>query len=148
MRLRVEESIDNEEVEVIIKCSKNDEHIKRLIGLINTQFTNMIGKLDGENVIINLQNIYYFEAVENKVFAYESKTVYEVPYKIQELNLLLQDTTFIQISRAIILNVTKIQKVKPLVNGRILAVLDNTEKVIITRVYSYDFKERIRKEVK
>ena len=82
MRLRVEESIDNEEVEVIIKCSKNDEHIKRLIGLINTQFTNMIGKLDGENVIINLQNIYYFEAVENKVFAYESKTVYEVQYKI------------------------------------------------------------------
>ena len=148
MRLRVEESIDNEEVEVIIKCSKNDEHIKRLIVLINTQFTNMIGKLDGENVIINLQNIYYFEAVENKVFAYESKTVYEVPYKIQELNLLLQDTTFIQISRTIILNVTKIQKVKPLVNGRILAVLDNTEKVIITRVYSYDFKERIRKEVK
>ena len=67
----------------------------------------MIGKLDGENVIINLQNIYYFEAVENKVFAYESKTVYEVPYKIQELNLLLQDTTFIQISRTIILNVTK-----------------------------------------
>ena len=38
--------------------------------------------------------------------------MYEVPYKIQELNLLLQDTTFIQISRTIILNVTKIQKVK------------------------------------
>ena len=148
MRLRVEESIDNEEVEVIIKCSKNDEHIKRLIGLINTQFTNMIGKLDGENVIINLQNIYYFEAVENKVFAYESKTVYEVPYKIQELNLLLQDTTFIQISRTIILNVTKIKKVKPLVNGRILAVLDNTDKLIITPVYSYYYKQRIRKEVK
>ena len=43
----------------------------------------------------------------------------------------------------IILNIRKIKKVTTLVNGRILAQLNNGEKMIITRVYAQNFKQKL-----
>ena len=71
------------------------------------------------------------------------KEVYEVNYKIQELVDMLKRTSFIQTARTIILNINKIEKVSTLVNGRISAVLVNGEKMIITRVFSHSFKNKL-----
>ena len=148
MKLKVEECKELSEVEIIIKCPEKNTHIDQLVAAINTHFTNLLGKRDGENIIINLENIYYFEAVENRVYAYEAESVYEVPYKIQELVDSLGSTSFLQSSRTMILNISKVSKIKSLVNGRIMAELDNGEKTIITRVYAQDLKKRIKQEVK
>ena len=43
----------------------------------------------------------------------------------------------------IFLNIRKIKKVTTLVNGRILAQLNNGEKMIITRVYAQNFKQKL-----
>ena len=148
MKLKVEECKELSEVEIIIKCPEKNTHIDQLVAAINTHFTNLLGTRDGENIIINLENIYYFEAVENRVYAYEAESVYEVPYKIQELVDSLGSTSFLQSSRTMILNISKVSKIKSLVNGRIMAELDNGEKTIITRVYAQDLKKRIKQEVK
>lgn len=148
MKLKVEEIKDITDVEIIIKCPEKNKHIEELIAAINTHFTNLMGKKDGENFVINLENIYYFEAVENRVYAYEAESVYEVPYKIQELVDSFGSTSFLQSSRTMILNISKISKIKSLVNGRIMAQLDNGEKTIITRVYAQNLKKRIKQEVK
>lgn len=148
MKLKVEECKELSEVEIIIKCPEKNTHIDQLVAAINTHFTNLLGKRDGENIIINLENIYYFEAVENRVYAYEAESVYEVPYKIQELVDSLGSTSFLQSSRTMVLNISKVSKIKSLVNGRIMAELDNGEKTIITRVYAQDLKKRIKQEVK
>ena len=50
---------------------------------------------------------------------------------------------FVQISRTVILNIDKINRVSTLVNGRILAVLINKEKQIITRAYAHEFKQKL-----
>ena len=55
----------------------------------------------------------------------------------------LRDTSFIQTSRTIILNIDKIDHMSSLINGRILAVLLNKEKQIITRAYALDFKNKL-----
>ena len=56
---------------------------------------------------------------------------------------MLSRTSFIQIARTIILNINKIEKVSTLVNGRISAVLENSERMIITRVYAHAFKQKL-----
>lgn len=56
---------------------------------------------------------------------------------------MLSRTSFIQIARTIILNINKIEKVSTLVNGRISAVLVNSERMIITRVYAHAFKQKL-----
>ena len=56
---------------------------------------------------------------------------------------MLSRTSFIQIARTIILNINKIEKVSTLVNGRISAVLVNSERMIITRVYAHAYKQKL-----
>lgn len=143
MRLQIDEIPSIEETEIIIRCNKIDSKINRISNYIRTSYITINGKLDGENHIINLSDIYYFEAIENRVFAYVEKNVYEVNYKLQELTVMLAKTSFLQVARTIILNINMIDHVSTLVNGRIGAVLVNGEKMIITRVYAREFKKKL-----
>ena len=85
MKLTVEEDASLKETEITIKCREKDEKINKLIEMISTYYINVTGKKDGENYRLSLDDIYYFESVENRVFAYLKKDVYEVNYKIVEL---------------------------------------------------------------
>ncbi len=143
MKLEIYEIDDLEETQILIKCQKIDYKINRISDFIKTSYITINGKLNGEHYVLNLDDIYYFEAVDNKVFAYVEKEVYEVGYKLQELVDMLVKTSFIQVSRTVILNINKIEKVSTLVNGRISAFLVNQEKMIITRVYARDFKKKL-----
>ncbi len=144
MKIEVIKDSNNEDIVVKIFCKEVDDEVDTIITTLNNINTSIIGKLEGENCVIKIKDIYYFEAVENKVFAYLESQVYEVQYKIAELTEFLRTTSFIQTSRTVILNLDKIKKIKSMVNGRILAMLDNDEKMIITRVYANEFKNKIK----
>ena len=143
MKLIVEKDEEQLEPTIIIRCATQDEKIKKLIEVINSYYLTIIGKLANEEYVLNLEDLYYFEAVDNHVFAYSIDKVYEVNYKIAELNDLLQETSFLQISRTVILNIRKIKKVSQLVNGRMLASLVNKEKMIISRAYAQNLKRKL-----
>lgn len=144
MKVKVYTNCDIEETLVEIHCKSETTEVKKLVNYINNSYINLTGKKDGETFILNLDDIYYFEAVENRVFAYLESDVYEVQYKIADLNELLVTTSFIQTSRTIILNIDKIVKIKTLVNGRIEADLINKEKMIISRAYGNNFKTKLK----
>lgn len=143
MKVKVEVIEGLEEPEITIKCRDNNEQIKAIVDYLESIKVTLIGKKDGEKFVLNLQDIYYFESVENRTFAYVEKDVYEVNFRIYELVEMYQNTTFIQVSKACIVNIKCIKKISTLVNGRILAVLENGEKMIITRVYANEFKRRL-----
>lgn len=143
MKLQIDEIPTIEETEIIIRCQKVDNKINRISNYLRTNYITIVGKLDGENYVLHLDDIYYFEAVENRVFAYVEKEVYEVNYKLQKLTELLERTSFVQTARTIVLNINKINRVSTLINGRIGAVLVNGEKMIITRAYAHDFKRKL-----
>ena len=87
--------------------------------------------------------IYYFEAVDNKVFACCEKEVYEVHEKLYTLEELLTGTAFMRASKSTILNLDKVKSLSPAFGGRFEAVLDNGEKTIISRQYVPVLKERL-----
>ena len=144
--MKIEVIIEKEQTEKLIKiyCSEVTQEVEKIISTLKNIDSSVIGKKENENFVLKIEDIYYFEAVENKVFAYLEEDVYEVSYKIAELNDLLKESSFIQTARTVILNLDKIQKIKSMVNGRILAVLNNGEKMIITRVYANEFKNKIK----
>lgn len=144
MKVKVVTNDSLNEIEVVVNCPKHDEQVDRIVKAVETSMFNIMGKLRGENYVLNIDDIYYFEAVDNRVFAYCEKEIYEVNYKLHDLSLLLAQTSFLQTARTIVLNIKKIKKVNTLVNGRILAELTNGEKMIITRVYAQSFKTKLR----
>ena len=88
-------------------------------------------------------SVYYFESVDNKVFAYEKAEVSELKQKLYELEQRFAGTDFIRISKSMILNLAKVERFAPSFSGRFEAILQNGEKVMISRQYVPALKKQL-----
>lgn len=140
MKLLIEQSLDIKETEIKITCGIMDERLKRLIEQIKLYSFSINVQRDGITFPIPLEDIFYFEAVDNQVFLYTKKDVYECNRKLYELEELLSDTSFLRISKSCILNTSVVKSVKAHFSGRIEVTLHNNEKQIVSKHYIQNFK--------
>lgn len=142
MKITIEAPKPGEEDEIIVRCTDLDERILKLIQALRAE-DKLTGYIDDKIVKLSLKEIYYFEAVDNKVFSYTAKETYEVHKKLYEIEQAFEHTDFLRISKSVIVNVAKIAYVKPIFNGRFEAKLKNDEKVIVSRQYVLDLKKKL-----
>lgn len=142
MKITIETPKPGEEDEVIIRCAEMDDRMMRFICALR-QDERLTGYLEDKIVKLSLKDIYYFEAVDNKIFAYASEETYEIRRKLYELEQDFVHTDFLRISKSAIVNTSKIAYVKPIFNGRFEAKLKNGEKIIISRQYVAELKKKI-----
>ena len=140
MKVVIECKEDNE-LEIVIRCNKIDTQVQQIIAMFEDK-QMIIGKLENRNYQINAADIYYLEANEDRTFIYCRDKVYETSTRLYELQHQLNDRMFVRISKSILLNLDKLDNVRALLNGRYEAVLVNQERLIITRHYVNDFKEK------
>ncbi len=143
MKLTIEESLDNNEVEITIKCGVMDNRLRRLIETIREYSFSIQCKKNNEIYTIPLEDVYYIESVDKKTFIYCKSEVYETTNTLINLEEKLTNTSFIRISKSCILNISYLQNVTPLWNHRFEATLKNDEKLIITRHYIDELKNKL-----
>jgi DNA-binding LytR/AlgR family response regulator len=143
--LKIDQCETYKKVEIIIKCPKIDDRIKRLIEKIKEEEIVLSGRKDGSMFSLVVDDLYYIESVDNKSFLYDQKEVYESELKLYEFEQLVEGTSFIRISKTLIVNTSYIESVLALLNGRFEATLKNDEKVIINRHYVKAFKANFLK---
>lgn len=133
----------DEEEEIILKCKSLDDD---MVNFIN-RFKQGCGKLtvykDGGMFFIEPDEVFYFESVDQKVFAYCESKVYQVKSKLYELQDELSGWKFVRVSKSVILNLNKIKCLTPAFSGRYEALLKNGERVIISRQYVGTLKESL-----
>ncbi|MCB2357089.1 LytTR family DNA-binding domain-containing protein [Clostridium estertheticum] len=129
-----------EDIEVKILCKQKTSYVDRLASAISKEQITINGKIENEYTRIFSDDIYYFEAVDNKTYIYCEKEVYQSDMKLYELEIKLLGTKFTRINKSCIMNIAKLEKVKGQINGRLLATLSNREKLIINRSYVQEIK--------
>ncbi|MBR0600365.1 LytTR family DNA-binding domain-containing protein [Sinanaerobacter chloroacetimidivorans] len=144
MKIIIEEPNSEGEEEIIIRCRQMSSEILQLINAIKTQKQMVIGYENSNIHRINPMNIYYFEAVDNKVFIYCKEKVYESKLKLYEIEEVFSNSDFLRVAKSVILNIKKITYLSPAFSGRFEATLDNGEKTIISRQYVSDLKKKLR----
>ncbi len=142
MKITIEAPKQGEEDEIIVRCASLDERLLKLIQALRAE-DKLTGYLEDKIVKLSLKEIYYFEAVDNKVFSYTAKETYEIHKKLYEIEQEFEHTDFLRISKSVIVNVSKIAYVKPIFNGRFEAKLRNDEKVIVSRQYVTELKKKL-----
>jgi len=143
MRIVIEESNPGEEDQIIIRCREMDEAVLKFISDLKMAQKKFAGVKEGIITMIDPVNIYYFEGVDNKVFLYCKQDVYEIKMKLYEIEENYRNTDFFRASKSVILNVTKIKSISTAFNGRFEAVLFNGEKVVISRQYVPELKNKL-----
>lgn len=143
MKITIETPKFGEEDEIIVRCTTLDDKIMNMLYALKNEQDQLIGYLDDKIVKLVPKEIYYFEAVDNKTFAYTALGVYEVHKKLYEIEREYTHTDFLRISKSVIVNVAKIAYIRPIFNSRFEAKLKNNEKVIISRQYVADLKKKL-----
>jgi DNA-binding LytR/AlgR family response regulator len=144
MKIVIEEPGDGEEDQVIVRCRQMDPGLYQWIMNLKAQANPVIGYSGNEIHRIEPGAIYYFEAVDNKVFIYCRQRVYESKQRLYEIEAQFANSDFIRVSKSVILNIGKINSIAPAYGGRFEATLDNQEKVIISRQYVPALKEKLK----
>ena len=143
LKLVVEQSLNCGETEIRITCGLMDDRLKKLIEQIRLFSFSIEAEKDGVTLPIALENVYYFEAVDDRTFLYAEKDVYSCGKKLYELEAQLEDTPFLRISKNCILNTAVVASVRAQLNGRLEAELANGEKVIVSKHYMRSFRDKI-----
>lgn len=143
MKITIETPQPGEEDEIIVRCAALDEQLMKLIYALKMQQDKIIGYVEDKIVKLEPKEICYFESVDNKVFAYTDKGVYEVRRKLYEIEEGYAHVDFLRISKSTIVNVAKIAYLRPSFNGRFEARLKNDEKIIISRQYIVALKRKL-----
>jgi len=143
MKITIEESLDYEETEIVIKCSVVNDDIKNLIALLKSPEEKIVGTLDGTTHLIEPKDIFYFESVDKKTFIYTEYQVLETTMRLYEIENKLSKHDFFRASKSTVINISKIKNLSPRFNGRLDALLENDEKLIISRQYVPVIKEII-----
>ena len=140
MKVRVERIQKSDEELVLIQCYKVNEEVTEIVDFIRARDGLLSGYEDTQIYQVTLRDVYYFEGVDNKVYAYLKNHVYEIKSKLYELEEDYRKMKFFRCSKSILVNLMKIESVKPALNGRFLAKLLNGEEVIISRQYVPELK--------
>ncbi len=143
MKITILDTAPDEEDEIIIKCRKVDDNLLKLMNQLKQGNTRLNVYREGKIHLIEPKEIYYFESVDQKVFAYCETEVYESKSKLYELEAELSVEDFFRSGKSAILNLSKVKSLTPAFGGRFEALLENGEKVIISRQYVGVLKERL-----
>ena len=143
IKLVVEESPEYREPEIILRCERVVGHLKRIVEYIRVRSDTIEVKAEGIPRPLPLSNVFYFESVDKKTFAYCASNVYEYAQTLAELEKKLTNSTFVRVSKSCIVNTVLIKSVQPLDNHRLKALLRNGEAQIINRHYITVLKEKL-----
>lgn len=146
MKIRIEVDERIEEDEVIVRCSQLNEevsNIQKAITEIIAQKTQITFYKDNVEYYISLAEILFFETEYANISAHTGDDIYQVKYKLYELEEILPNN-FIRISKSTILNINHIYSITRNLTSSSIVEFQNTHKqVYVSRHYYKPLKIKL-----
>lgn len=143
MKLVVNEDPNRTEDEIIINCRKIDGRLLNILDHLKVQDEKITVYKNGSIFIVELNHILYFESVDKKTFVYTKNQVYEAPLRLYEIEDKFSFGDFFRASKSTIINLSKIKRINPMFGGKVEVLLDNDEKLLVSRQYVKILKEKL-----
>lgn len=146
--MRVEQrQVKDQPLTVIVEYPEYDQTVEQLVNKIKNLSISFTGKADGKTFSIDISDIYYIENVERKIFLYSKKDIYRFDGNMTDIDQAIVDTDLVRISRTCFMNVSHLREIMQMKNSHLEAVLDNGEKLIVSRKYLKDIKKIFRRKL-
>lgn len=143
LKLTVKQDSSLSEAEVIVRYPEMVPSLDRLIRYIQQYTYTFQVKLENSVCFISADDVFYIDSADGKSFLYTKDRVCGLGSSLTELEADLESAGFVRISKNCILNMSFLESVSPIWNHRLMAVLSNGEKLVVTRHYIEKLKEKI-----
>lgn len=142
MKVSIKKIARKEEEQVIIECTQVTPDIRDIEAYVLGKGTELSGiTLEQHIRQFNLKDVYYFEALDEKVFAYTAGQVYEIKMRLYEVEKAYESYHFVRCSKSVVMNLMLLDSISPALSGRFFAHMKNGEKLMISRQYAPHIKQ-------
>ena len=132
------------ETEVTINCAVMSDELEKVIASLRALDFKLTGTKDGQTHILDAKQILYIDTVDKKTFLYAKSAIYETNLRLYELEESLSSSDFFRAGKSSIINFNKIKSLKSDIDGRIIVVMENNEKLIVSRQYTEFIKRKLK----
>lgn len=142
INIHIIDNTDDEKIDIFCR----EEHRERMAEIAN-EFADGSRKIsckkDDKTYRIRLDEVYYIETVDEHLFIYCENDVYENRMRLYEAEELCRDTLFFKASKSMLINIKKIENMKPSLSGRFEITMTNGERLLVSRKYVSDLKKKM-----
>lgn len=142
MKIRVEKGAFDES-EVVLRCKELDNEMSEILTLLQARLTKLIAFLDGDTYMLAPGDICYAEAVDGKTFLYTTDRVLQIDQSLVALQNSHEKSGFLRISKSQLVNLYHVARLRSMPNSRIEITLKTGEKLIVSRHYIYNMKDKL-----
>ncbi len=136
MKTSIKKVSRKEDEQVVIACLEVTAEVRDIYSYATTKGTELSGWKGDLLSRFRLEDVCYFEAVDEKSFAYTIHDVFELKLRLYEIESAYEPYHFVRCSKSMVINLMKLDSIRPALNGRFLALMENGEKVMISRQYA------------
>lgn len=146
MRVEIVEDPAFSETVVRIGCARLDQEVADLVARLRIIDRTVVGTFDGATYVVGASEVRFVESVDRRCFAYTADQVLESRVPLAEFEERLGCVGFVRASRSCIMSLSHVTALKPDVNGRLRAVLDTGEELVVSRGYVKPLKRALGME--
>ena len=140
MILKLEQNTAQKDIEIAISYPVKNKTVERIVSLIKSLDRQIECYSDDSIKRVNASDIYYIESIDKRTVVFCEKENYQSRKRLYQVFEELADNGFVQISKYCILNINKLEKITPLLNSHMEAVLSNGKCLYVTRKYLTELK--------
>ncbi len=142
MKVEIRQAKTTEEENAVITVMQVTDSIKSAVDILKNNDAGIAVSSGSDTLMVRTGNIYYIESVDKRTYVYTKSECFETRYRLYELEDLL-GYNFLRCSKAMIVNIRKIRSVRAELNARMSVELLNGERIIISRGYVKDLKNKL-----
>ena len=140
------QQIDTGNEEVIVRYRQMTQQIEDIVQYVEGKAEKLAVTNDGQQFLINIPDVIYLESVDGITFVYTQEEVYRTALTLTLFGTLYADKGFFRCSKAAIINIYRIDRLKSMPGSRIDAMMDNGEHIIISRRYAKELRRVLKGE--
>jgi DNA-binding LytR/AlgR family response regulator len=146
MVIKLEQDLTKKDIEITIKYPVMNKTVNRIISLVKSIDIQIECFHDDSIKLINASDIFYIESIDKKTIVFDEKHSYYNKNRLYQIYEKLTNKGFVQISKYCIININKLEKIKPLANSHLEAVLTNGKCLYVTRKYLENIRLILRED--
>ena len=143
MKITVEHAPVSEN-QVVLRCAELDGEMLWVLSLLRSGLQRLL-VWDGERqtVLLPPGEVVYCESVEDRTFVYTAGAVYQTALSLSELEGRYGEAGFFRAGKSALVNLHRIRSLKSQAGGRIEAMLETGERLVVSRHYASLLRERL-----
>ena len=146
MIVKLKQDLTKKDIEVLITYPYRSKTVDRIVSLLESASIKIECYSDSGEKKVTFSDIDYIESDGKAARVYCGKESYKTKYRLFQLYDKLKEKGFVQISKYCIMNINKLDTVKPLFNSRMEAILSNGKRLYVTRKYLSGIRLKLQED--